>query len=79
MWEKTQNKRIKGEYRTMDDIERKSQKNYDLIINSSINFIKSDLLSKAKQIEEMQITQKDESSSSSSSSGSDSSSDSSDG
>lgn len=34
----------------MDEIEMKNKKNYDLIINSSINFIKSDLLSKAKKI-----------------------------
>jgi len=58
LWEKTQNKRIKGEYRTIDDIEIKNKKNYDLIINNSINFIKSDLLSKAKKIEEMQIEEK---------------------
>lgn len=34
----------------MDEIEIKNKKNYDLIINNSINFIKSDLLSKAKKI-----------------------------
>ena len=39
----------------MDEIEMKSKKNYELIINNSINFIKSDLLSKAKKIQEMQI------------------------
>jgi hypothetical protein len=55
----------------MDEIEMKSKKNYDLIINNSINFIKSDLLSKARKIEEMQI--EEESSGSSSDSSSDSS------
>jgi hypothetical protein len=34
----------------MDEIEMKNKKNYDLLINNSINFIKSDLLSKAKRI-----------------------------
>ncbi len=56
-WERTQNKRIKTEYRTVDEIEIKSRKNYDILVNNSINFIKSDLLSKAKKIEQMQIVQ----------------------
>jgi hypothetical protein len=51
----------------MDEIEMKSKKNYELLINNSINFIKSDLLSKAKKIEEMQIQEESESSSDSSS------------
>jgi hypothetical protein len=56
----------------MDDIEKKNQKNYDIVMNNSINFIKSDLLSKAKKIDKLQIN-KNESESSSSSSDDDSS------
>lgn len=73
-WEKTQNKKIKGEYRTIDEIEKKNQKNYDIIINNSINFIKSDLLSKAKKIDKLQIDKSESSSSSSDDDSSDSSS-----
>jgi hypothetical protein len=60
----------------MDEIETKSKKNYELIINNSINFIKSDLLSKAKKIEEIQIQEESDSNSSSSSDSSSSSEDS---
>lgn len=60
----------------MDEIEMKSKKNYELIINNSINFIKSDLLSKAKKIQEMQIQVESGSSSDSSSDSSSSSEDS---
>jgi len=54
----------------------KNKKSYDMIINSSINFVKSSLLSKAKHIKGMQINnmQSSESSSGSSSDGESSSS-----
>jgi len=49
-WEESQGNRNKGTYRTIDDIELKQQKNYDLVINNSIKFIKTDLLNKAMQL-----------------------------
>ena len=48
-WQKSQNDKTKGGYRTIDDIELKSKKNYEILINNPIKFIKNDIISKAKK------------------------------
>lgn len=47
-WEKSQGDRTKGNYKTIDDIELKSKKNYEILINNPIKFIKNEILNKAK-------------------------------
>lgn len=42
-----QTQRAKGGTRTMDEIEMKKQKKYDVIIGNQIKFVKKDLLNKA--------------------------------
>lgn len=49
-WESSQGNRNKGTYRTIDDIELKQQKNYEMVMANSIKFIKTDLLNKAMQL-----------------------------
>ena len=65
-------------YRTIDDIELKHKKNYDMVIANSVKFIKSDMINKAKDIQKMQeeLEEFESESSSGSSSDSDSESDS---
>lgn len=48
-WEQSQGGRTKGGYKTIDEIELKSKKNYDIIINNPIKFIKNEIINKAKQ------------------------------
>lgn len=64
-WEKGQGDRTKGTYKTIDDIELKSKKNYEILINNPIKFIKNDILNKAKK--EIVVEDSDESESDSSS------------
>jgi hypothetical protein len=47
-WEKSQGDRTKGTYKTIDDIELKSKKSYEILINNPIKFIKNEILNKAK-------------------------------
>jgi len=44
-----QGDRTKGGYRTIDEIELKAQKNYDILINNPIKFIKNDIINRAKK------------------------------
>lgn len=48
-WEKSQKDRTKGVYRTIDEIELKSQKNYEILVNNPIKFIKNEIINKAKK------------------------------
>ena len=54
VWENSQGNKHKGTYRTMDDIEKKAQKSYDMVIGNSIKFIKTDLLTKAMKLQKIQ-------------------------
>ena len=54
VWENSQGNRNKGTYRTVDDIEKKAQKNYDIVMSNSIKFIKTDLLNKAMKLQKIQ-------------------------
>lgn len=47
-WERSQGDRTKGNYKTIDEMELRSKKNYDVIISNQIKFIKNDILNKAK-------------------------------
>jgi hypothetical protein len=40
---------VKGNYKTIDDIELKSKKNYEILVNNPIKFIKNDIINKAKK------------------------------
>jgi hypothetical protein len=48
-WEMSQGDRTKGTYRTIDEIELKSKKNYDIVINNPIKFIKQELVNQTKK------------------------------
>lgn len=48
-WEMSQGSKTKGEYRTIDEIELKAKKNYDILINNPIKFIKRDIQKRAQQ------------------------------
>lgn len=67
-WEKHQGQKTKGAYRTIDEIELKAKKSYDMVINNPIKFIKQDIANKAKKEQELMRLQEEEESSSSSSS-----------
>ena len=53
IWESNQNKKIKGGYRTRDEIEEKKVKQYDMIIGNSIKFVKKDMLNKALKLKKI--------------------------
>ena len=53
-WQSSQGNRNIGNYRTVDDIELKQQKNYQMVIANSIKFIKTDLLNKAMKLKRLQ-------------------------
>jgi len=48
-WEKGQGDRTKSTYRTIDEIELKSKKNYEILVNNPIKFIKNDIINKVKE------------------------------
>lgn len=48
-WEASQGSRTKGTYRTIDEIELKAQKNYDIVVNNPIKFIKQEIINKSKK------------------------------
>jgi hypothetical protein len=48
-WEMAQGEKSKGAYRTIDDIELKAKKNYDILINNPIKFIKREIQKRAQQ------------------------------
>ena len=54
MWEKAQNEKINNKYRTKDEIEEKRKQKYDVILSSSIKFVKTDMLNKAIKLKEIQ-------------------------
>lgn len=47
-----QGDKTKGVYRTIDEIELKAQKNYDILINNPIKFIKNEMINRAKRVKE---------------------------
>ena len=73
-WESSQGGRNKGVYRTIDEVEKKHQKNYDLIMNNPVNFVKTDIINKMKKVKMLQEKLKEMRESSESGSDSDSSS-----
>ena len=68
-WEKSQNTRAKGAYRTIDEIELKQKKNYEILVNNPINFIKKDIINRAKKQQVEVSSDSDSDSGSGSSSG----------
>ena len=60
-WEMGQGDKTKGVYRTIDEIELKAQKSYEILINNPIKFIKNDILNRAKKEMERVIEVDDES------------------
>ena len=52
-WEQSQDKKAKSAYRTMDEIELKQNKQYNLLIDNGINFVKQNVMKglKKKEIE----------------------------
>ena len=65
-WEKHQGQKTTGVHRTVDEIELKAQKNYDILIKNPVNFIKKEVQKRA--IKEKELLELSESSSSESSS-----------
>ena len=64
-WEMAQGGKTKGAYRTIDEIELKARKNYDIVINNPIKFIKRDIQKRAemeKQLLELASSSDSESS-----------------
>jgi hypothetical protein len=47
-----QGDRTKGVYRTIDEIELKVQKNYEILLNNPIKFIKNEIINRAKKEKE---------------------------